>query len=265
MISPDDPPTAPPPKPTPTAVILPPITAPTTGGSALTLEKPLRFANNSSYAATVVVSSYTPAPGVTAGQSNASTVVFPGGNPSAQLSLPLGEYVFCYYWDLGTDADNDGYVDYAHRNTGKVTLSQTAPDRPESAQVVMLSPENASAPNGKCGQGQPTATQSPIPQQPTAAVELTPQELANQGYHIYSYLWGDMNALIYQRNTFYKDSVEIKAYNEVTNKVYSTNVYTKTDLNVYTTLDGKAYITFTDFGYTFTIPSDKSQTQYTRE
>ena len=269
VITQDDSTPASPPKPTPTAVILPPTPVPGTGGSTITLQKPLRFANDSSYAATVVVSSYTPAPGVSAGRSNASTVVFPGGNSSAQLSLPLGEYVFCYYWDLSTDADNDGYVDYAHRSTGKVTLSETSPDRAESAQVVMLSPENASSPNGKCSQNQvqtqPTAAQRPTPQQPTATVGLTPQELANQGYHIYTYVLYDKNSLIYQRNTFDKDSVEIKAYNEVTNEAYSTNVYTKIDLNVYISLDGKSSITFTDFGYTFTIISSKVQYQYIRE
>ena len=241
VITLDDSTPVPSPEPTQTTVILPPtpapITAPTTGGSALTLEKPLRFANNGSYAATVVVGSYMPAPGVTAGQSNASTVVFPGGNPSAQLSLPLGEYVFCYYWDLGTDADNDGYVDYAHRNTGKVTLSQTAPDRPESAQVVMLSPENASAPNGKCGQNQ-------APTQPAAASGLTPQEQANQGTHTYT--CGPFAGEYTHPSvtfTFDKDSVVMTISGDE-----GSFVGTRIEPNVYV-LDDKQDLIFTDSGF----------------
>ncbi len=145
-------------------------------GGAITIQKPLQFANGGLYDATVRVFSYTPADGVRAGMSGASTVVFRGSNPSANLSLPIGTYVFCYDWDLGTDADKDGYVDYAHKNTGSVTLTAESTDNINSAQVVTLDPGNNQ--NGKCGETASSASGD--------TANLTPQELANQGTHIYA-------------------------------------------------------------------------------
>ena len=121
---------------------------------------------------------YTPAEGVTASMSRASTVVFRGSNPSANLSLPLGSYVFCYDWDLGTDVDNDGYVDYAHKNTSSVTLTSQSTDNMNSARVVTLNPGSMNNPNGKCGETAPPPAGN--------AGGLTPQELANQGTHTYA-------------------------------------------------------------------------------
>ena len=143
------------------------------GGTDVNILKPLQFANAGLYDATVRAFSYTPAEGVTAGMSRASTVVFRDSNPSAYLDLPLGTYVFCYDWDLGTDADKDGYVDYAHKNTGSVTLAVQSTDNPNSAQVVTLDPGNNQ--NGKCGESLSGN-----------ADNLTPQELANQGTHTYA-------------------------------------------------------------------------------
>ena len=143
------------------------------GGGAITIQKPLQFANGGLYDATVLVASYIPADGVRADMSGASTVVFRGSNPSANLSLPIGTYVFCYYWDLGTDADKDGYVDYAHKNTGSVTLTAQSTDNMNSAQVVTLDPGNNQ--NGKCGESLSGN-----------ADNLTPQELTNQGTHTYA-------------------------------------------------------------------------------
>ena len=145
---------------------------------AINIQKPLQFANNGLYDATVRVFSYTPAEGVTAGMSSASTVVFRGSNPSANLSLPIGSYVFCYYWDLGTDVDNDGNVDYAHKNTGNLTLTAQSTDNMSSAQVVTLTPDSMNNPNGKCGETAPPASEN--------SDNLTPQELANQGTHTYA-------------------------------------------------------------------------------
>lgn len=136
------------------------------------LLKPLRFANAGLFDATVRAFNYTPAEGVTAGMSGASTVVFRDSNPTAYLDLPLGTYVFCYDWDLGTDADKDGYVDYGHKNTVRVILTVQSPDEPNSAQVVTLDPDNNQ--NGKCGESLSGN-----------ADNLTPQELANQGTHTY--------------------------------------------------------------------------------
>jgi len=146
-------------------------------GGAINIQKPLQFANSGLFDATVRAFSYAPADGVTASMSRASTVVFRGSNPSANLSLPLGSYVFCYYWDLGTDVDNDGYVDYAHKNSGSVTLSASSSDDTNSAQVVTLNPGSMNNPNGKCGETAPPPAGN--------AGGLTPQELANQGTHTY--------------------------------------------------------------------------------
>ena len=146
------------------------------GGNDVNILKPLRFANGGLYDATVRAFSYTPAEGVTAGISRASTVVFRDSNPSAYLDLPLGTYVFCYDWDLGTDADKDGYVDYAHKNTGSVTLTVQSTDNSNSAQVVTLDPGNNQ--NGKCGETAPPPLGN--------SLSLTQQELANQGTHTYA-------------------------------------------------------------------------------
>jgi hypothetical protein len=179
-----------PPVPTPTFSTIIQGTPSENGGSGIVLQKPLRFSNQGLFGATVIVESYTPPPDSSAIKSNASTVVFPGGNTSSSLSLPIGEYTFCYYWELDGDADNDGYVDYAHATTGKVTLSATSPDNVENAQVVSLNPENRSSPNGKCGQ----AVQPPS----GSALNLTPQESANQGENFYlcSYEdWGEDSSI----------------------------------------------------------------------
>ena len=144
---------------------------------AINIQKPLQFANNGLYDATVRAFSYTPAEGGTAGMSSASTVVFRDSNPSAYLELPIGTYVFCYYWDWGTDTNNDGYVDYAHKNTGNVTLTAQSTDNMNSAQVVTLNPGSMNNPNGKCGETAPPPSGN--------AGGLTPQELANQGTHTY--------------------------------------------------------------------------------
>ncbi len=181
-----------PPVPTPTFSTIIQSTPSENGGSGVVIQKPLRFSNQGLSGATVIVESYTPPPDSPATKSNASTVVFPGGNTSSSLSLPIGEYTFCYYWELDGDADNDGYIDYAHATTGKVTLSATSPDNVESAQVVSLNPEDRSSPNGKCGESE---------QPPSgAAVNLTPQEAANQGENTYlcSYVdWGE-DTLIFE-------------------------------------------------------------------
>jgi hypothetical protein len=212
------------------------------GGSDINIRKPLRFTNKGLYDATVLVSSYTPAAGVTAGMSSASTVVFRESNSSAYLDLPLGTYVFCYYWDLGTDVDNDGYVDYAHRNTGNVTLSATSSDNTTSAQVVTLTPENMNNPNGKCGVTQPLED----------AGDLTPQELANQGTHtyktsctnealgseamvgIFNFAAGGVNVTVGDDTDFYQ-RIDVNTY-DFTNKNADQSGYVK--------------ITFTDLGFT---------------
>ena len=181
-----------------------PDSAPQNEGNNITINKPVRFTNNGIYAATVVVAGYTPSPNTFAQSINASTVVFPGGNSSGQLSLPIGEYSFCYYWDLGEDLDNDGYVDYAHATTGTITLSENSPDNVNNAQVVSLHPEKKSSANGKCGEDiQPQAPSD-------STLELTPQELINQGTHTYQCTGNyDFNEAIPVRVVFSTDGVSI--------------------------------------------------------
>ena len=214
------------------------------GSGEINIQKPLQFANGGLYDATVLVFSYTPADGVTAGMSGASTVVFRGSNPSANLSLPIGTYVFCYYWDLGTDADKDGYVDYAHKNTGSVTLTAQSTDNTNSAQVVMLDPDNNQ--NGKCGEA------ASLPSENT--LSLTPQELANQGVHIYQ--------ISCTHDVLSYDSVvsTIKfaiGGVEATFEGQDTYFYQKVDVNTYDITEENAnqynYIkrTFTDTGFTY--------------
>jgi len=177
VISEVDTPTA---APTSAPIIVPTVSsAGDSGGSDVNILKPLLFTNKGLYDATVRAFSYTPADGVTASMSRASTVVFRDSNSTAYLDLPIGTYVFCYDWDLGTDADNDGYVDYAHKNTSSVTLTAQSTDNMNSARAVTLNPGSMNNPNGKCGETAPPP--------PTAgnAGGLTPQELANQGTHTY--------------------------------------------------------------------------------
>jgi len=221
-----------PPAPTPTVSSTLPDTPPQDGGSTVNIQKPIRFSNNGAYATTVVVASYNPPPNASTSKSSASTVVFPGGNSSGNLSLPIGDYTFCYYWELDGDADKDGYVDYAHAITGKVTLSATSPDNVESAQVVSLNPENRSSPNGKCGE----EAQAPS----VDTLDLTPQESANQGAHTYVCSFPDWGEDTFSLEiTFTNDGFTMYGFD----KVYT---FTKLGPNRYT--DQNDTVTFTDDG-----------------
>ena len=222
-----------PPAPTPTISSILPDTPTQDGGSTVNIQKPVRFSNNGAYAATVVVASYTPPPNSSASKSSASTVVFPGGNSSGNLSLPIGEYTFCYYWELDSDKDNDGYVDYAHAITGNVTLSATSPDSVESAQAVSLNPENRSSPNGKCGE----EAQAPS----VDTLDMTPQESANQGAHTYVCSYKDWGEETYNLTiTFTDNGATIYGFEEV-------YTFTKLAPNNYT--DQSTKMTFTDDGF----------------
>jgi len=221
-----------PPAPTPTVSSILPDTPTQDGGSTVNIQKPVRFSNNGAYAATVVVASYTPPPNSSASKSSASTVVFPGGNSSGNVSLPIGVYTFCYYWELDGDADKDGYVDYAHAITGNVTLSATSPDNVESAQVVSLNPENRSSPNGKCGE----EAQAPS----VNTLDLTPQESANQGAHTYVCSYQDWGDDTFNLEILFSDG-GFTMYGF--DKVYT---FTKLGPNRYT--DQNDTVTFTDDG-----------------
>jgi len=223
------------PVPTPTFSTIIQSTPSENGGSGVVLQKPLRFSNQGLFGATVIVESYTPPPDSPATKPNASTVVFPGGNTSSSLSLPIGEYTFCYYWELDGDADNDGNVDYAHATTGKVTLSTTSPDNVESAQVVSLNPEDRSSPNGKCGQ----TIQPPS----GTALNLTHQESAKQGEKFYLCSYEDWGEDMFTfRITFSENGITMDGTS--LDEGYSG---TKLSPNVYL-VDGDT-ITFNDAGF----------------
>ena len=215
--------------------------------------KPLRFKNNGAYDVTVLPASFTPDSSVVAGgMSNASTVVFRDSSPTAYLDLPMGTYTFCYYWDLGTDVDNDGYVDYAHKNTGSVTLSEASPAKVISAQVVTLNPGNMNNPNGKCGETAPPASGN--------ALSLTPQELANQGTHTYV-----MNCICNGASALecdfwggeYDPSVARIEFSEggvsLTGEESGTSFHARLGVNTYDYADNMASgrLTFTDAGMIF--------------
>lgn len=134
--------------------------------------RPVRFINIGTVAATVMPWTYIPpyssAPGTPA---NTSTVASPGGNSSAYLSLPLGTYTWCYWWELG-DTNKDGLMEYAHALNGQqITLDENSPDDLDLAQSVTLSvPPFMGVMEGKCGA---TPTAKPVvPLAPSANGEL---------------------------------------------------------------------------------------------
>jgi predicted small lipoprotein YifL len=117
--------------------------------------KPVGFFNSGTIAFTVQAQTYIP-PGETnpTTPSDASTVAFPGGgNSSSYLSLPLGTYTWCYWWDVG-DINNDSYLEYFHAyDTRPFLLDENSSDDPELARVVTLSaPPGSGELPGTCNQ-----------------------------------------------------------------------------------------------------------------
>jgi hypothetical protein len=124
---------------------LPPASAPSPVGPGIDVSsdlqlKPVVFHNLGTVAYTVSAWTYTP-PGASesAIPSIASTVAIPGGNTSSSLSLPLGTYTWCYWWELG-DINNDGMIEYAHAvDERPVTLDESSSDDLDFAVSVDLS------------------------------------------------------------------------------------------------------------------------------
>jgi hypothetical protein len=144
-------------------------------GISQPVSKPLRFTNNGFEPVTVVVESYTPAPGYSPAKPMSSTVVSPESGTSAFLDLPLGTYTFCYYWELDADYDNDGDIDYHHRTTSSISLNNNSSDNPDMALSVTLNPDSiVSNPNGRCGE-----------EMVEMGSDLTPEEEANAGTNEY--------------------------------------------------------------------------------
>lgn len=218
------------------------------GGTQIT--KPVRFDNNGFEPVTVKVASYAPAAGYGAAVPSASTVVSPDGASSAYLDLPPGDYTFCYEWQLGQDADNDGYFDYHHRQTGSVSLTASASDNPNSAVTVTLSPDSAvSNPNGRCGQTAPAS----------AASGLTPEESANVGSHTYLMTcpadsWCGGESLLVPLDISFSGSTVSVVDKDMGGEV---TVLTRTGHNQYTYIDedGESRVlTFTLQGFQYQLP-----------
>jgi hypothetical protein len=110
------------------------------GGNDSGLLKPVGFINIGATAATVMAWTYFPLNSeVPAIPSDASTVAFPGGNPSSHLSLPMGTYTWCYHWELG-DVNDDGMIEYAHAIDNRVViLDPSDTDDMDLAEEVVLS------------------------------------------------------------------------------------------------------------------------------
>ena len=133
------------------------------------------FENNGFETVMVKVDSYIPDEGQPTGTPTGSTVVSSGSSTSSSLELPLGEYVFCYQWDLQRDDDGDGGTDYHHRTTSSVFVGENS-----TSIVVTLNPDSVvSNPNGRCGETSNVKEGS-------TSTGLTPEEQANSG--VYSYM-----------------------------------------------------------------------------
>jgi hypothetical protein len=104
--------------------------------------KPVRFANNGTEAYTVQPWTFQPLTEYhSANIPHSSTVVFTGGsNPSSNLSLWLGTYTWCYFWEVG-DTDGDGIMNYQHAIDNRpILLNEEDPDDVEKAEIVTLAP-----------------------------------------------------------------------------------------------------------------------------
>ena len=134
----------------PTPIIIVITSAAPSSGAELG-EKPVRFRNLGRLPYVVMPASYTLPDGTPGVPSNASTVAFPGGNPSSNLSLPLGTYTWCYYWELG-DTNGDGITDYAHAiYPYPLELNANSSDSVDLAiSVDLAAPANSGARPGAC-------------------------------------------------------------------------------------------------------------------
>jgi len=211
-------------------------------GPSDTQRKPLRFINNGYDSVTVVVQSYEPAPGMSSGIPTASTVVSPGSNSSAYLDLPLGTYTFCYYWQLDQDSNNDDYFDYHHGITGTYTLNNSSSDNMQSAAAVALNPEGiVSNPNGKCdevflGDG--------------SSLDLTQEEMANQGTHTYASVCYDSD-LCDDEIDYFEATITFSNGGVVFEAEGEREAMPRTGTNTYTQSGGDAYGTV--YTYVFTM------------
>lgn len=157
----------------PTPIIIVITSAAQTGGAGLA-EKPVRFRNLGRLPYTVMPASYTLPDGSPGVPGNASTVAFPGSNPSSNLLLPAGTYTWCYHWEVG-DTNGDRVTEYAHAfTTFPVALNENSSDDVDLAvSVDLAAPAGSGEMPGPCPPpGQPMA--QPTVKPPAApAVEIT--------------------------------------------------------------------------------------------
>jgi hypothetical protein len=120
--------------------------------------KPVGFINSGSIAATVMAWTFVPLGSDTpAIPSPATTVTFPPTAPglwpnsSRFLSLPLGTYTWCYWWEIG-DINNDSYIEYMHAfDERTVILDENDSDNTELAESVdLVVPPGGTSYPGKC-------------------------------------------------------------------------------------------------------------------
>ena len=109
------------------------------------------FSNHGTVGATVMAWTYIP-PGtdVPADVPDASTVAAPGS--TGYLSLPLGTYTWCYWWELG-DTNDDGMMEYAHAIDNRPTLldESDSQDTLTAERVDLTAPPSLGQEAGRCG------------------------------------------------------------------------------------------------------------------
>lgn len=188
-------------------------------GSEIDL-RPVRFVNSGTETATIMVYQYSPPVGSSLPASSASTIVQPGvSNSSAMLDLPLGEYVFCYQWEIDEDVNGDGYIDFKHGLTSSFTLNHNHNDNPSLAVEVNFSAPASNPKTGRCFDEQ----QNPV--------NLTPEEQANAGTFSYSVVESS-------GNTDFSEQFNAITFNFGSGFVNitingETNTFTKTGHNTY--------------------------------
>ncbi|HNR02368.1 MAG TPA: hypothetical protein PKK59_07530 [Anaerolineaceae bacterium] len=169
----------------PTPVVIVITSAPPSSSAGLG-EKPVRFRNLGRLPYTVMPASYTLPDGTPGVPANTSTVAFPGGNPSSYLSLPLGTYTWCYYWELG-DTNGDRITDYAHAvSPYPLGLNANSSDNVDLAvSVDLFAPAVSGEKPGPCApveqpagqpEGQPTAQPPVAPAPEITMVSSLPRE-----------------------------------------------------------------------------------------
>lgn len=156
------------------------------------LLKPVRFTNGGTIPYTVQVENYQLPDGSFGTPSGAFTVAFPGGNTSNYLSLPLGTYTWCYYWDVG-DVNGDELTDYRHAFDNRpVVLDASDNNQLEFAETVNLAaPPGIGEMEGLCAVMNSTSQplQTVYPTQSLATKSPVETEESPGTYHAIMGFW----------------------------------------------------------------------------